>query len=160
MGFLNLISVYYKFYLFFMSIGLFLRSFVVTRQISGFFISFALSMLVLPYATYFIFAYFSSKGLLPDLNGVISGVVNKYGNLLSVSVDCHSLDLNKLSVLSNAVSQDIIDGPISSLSTAMMVINLTMGFALLTILSVTVGLSKLFGTELYPWVLSSILRLR
>ncbi len=156
----------------FLSIGLFLRSFKVTRGIGGFLIAFAFALLLYQPISYllhrFIIDYIQNEYNINILNIKHSDVEKDleragfyftenemYCNEKKVFSDVKN-GLGKMKYISKEPNGNII-GVVTFTTLGIL---LSEGFAVLTIISISAGLSKLMGVEISPWVLSNIARLR
>ncbi len=156
----------------FLAMGLFLRSFKVTRGIGGFLIAFAFALLLYQPISYllhkFVINYINDEYKVDLLNikqNDIEKDLEKAGFYFTKSGSyCDEgkifSDVEKSLRSMSTVTKDPKENIVGVITFATIGVLLSEGFAVLTIISVSAGLSKLMGVEISPWVLSNIARLR
>jgi len=154
----------------FLVVGLLLRSFNISRRIGGFFISFALAVALLPYLTAFFLkiiekvdARFGDQIAQEAINDILlftalgdSVKTTTEGNVYcKEDIDLFESNFNNLYHIATTPTSGLVSFGVYGLLNL-----LSLGMALLAVISITVGIGQLFGIEISPFVLSYIARLR
>lgn len=156
-------SLYPIFIIGFFSIGMIMRIIKITRKVGGFLISFSIALSLLPITTAFFLNLLTKIDTNMNPTTSTTNMVNWLGATLSnvpepnkcFDIYLHRFDSTFRELYSASTNPDSFLIRFTVLSILAL---LSLGLALLTVISVTVGINQLLGIDVSPFVLSYIAR--
>jgi hypothetical protein len=145
----------------FLFVGIVLRTLKISRGVGGFLISFSIALTLLPYITTFLIEMIPKidrsldpNNLLSDFQRYLNGFrVVDYSNCLDLSLTTFKSKIDHVN--SDLTSQNSL---IVRTTLLFYLTLLSLGLSLLATISITVGINRLLGIEVSPFVLSYIAR--
>jgi hypothetical protein len=144
----------------FLFVGIVLRTLKISRGVGGFLISFSIALTLLPYITTFLIEMIPKidrsldpSSLLSDFEGYLGGFAVNYSNCIDFSLTTFKSKIDYIN--SDLTSQNSLIVRTTSLFYLTL---LSLGLSLLATISITVGINRLLGIEVSPFILSYIAR--
>jgi len=144
----------------FLFVGIVLRTLKISRGVGGFLISFSIALTLLPYITTFLIEMIPKidrsldpNNLLSDFQTYLNGFAVNYSNCLDLSLTTFKSKIDYIN--SDLTSQNSL---IVRTTLLFYLTLLSLGLSLLATISITVGINRLLGIEVSPFILSYIAR--
>jgi hypothetical protein len=143
----------------FLFVGIVLRTLKISRGVGGFLISFSIALTLLPYITTFLIEMIPKidrsldpSNLLSDFQGYLSG--------FAVDLNCIDFSLTTFKSKIDYINSDLTsqNSLIVRTTSLFYLTLLSLGLSLLATISITVGINRLLGIEVSPFILSYIAR--
>jgi hypothetical protein len=144
----------------FLFVGIVLRTLKISRGVGGFLISFSIALTLLPYITTFLIEMIpiidrslNPNNLLSDFQRYLSGFAVNSSNCIDLSLTTFKSKIEYIN--SDLTSQNSL---IVRTTLLFYLTLLSLGLSLLATISITVGINRLLGIEVSPFILSYIAR--
>jgi hypothetical protein len=143
----------------FLFVGIVLRTLKISRGVGGFLISFSIALTLLPYITTFLIEMIPKIDISLDPNNLLSDF-QRYLSGFAVDLNCIDLSLTTFKSKIEYINSDLTSQNSLIVRTTLLfyLTLLSLGLSLLATISITVGINRLLGIEVSPFILSYIAR--
>jgi|GEM_PF-4024364 len=144
----------------FLFVGIVLRTLKISRGVGGFLISFSIALTLLPYITTFLIEMIPKIDRSLDPNNLLSDFQTYLSGFTVNSSNCIDLSLTTFKSKIEYINSDLTSQNSLIVRTTLLfyLTLLSLGLSLLATISITVGINRLLGIEVSPFILSYIAR--
>jgi len=144
----------------FLFVGIVLRTLKISRGVGGFLISFSIALTLLPYITTFLIEMIPRIDRSLDPDNLLSGFEGYLSGFTVNSSNCIDLSLTTFRSKIEYINSDLTSQNSLIVRTTLLfyLTLLSLGLSLLATISITVGINRLLGIEVSPFILSYIAR--